>query len=506
MIFRPYVLLFVCLLFSSLVFAYGKEKNNDTTLTSGDIAKIQISNNLDSLLNLWYVQSSLKNYPEERYLNIVSDSSIVPNFTDSVFRDRVLKMRSPFNMVYNDKVQSFIDLYAKRHRAQVEVMLGLTEYYFPMFEEILDSYNLPLELKYLAIIESALNPRAVSRAGASGLWQFMYSTGKLYNLKVNSFVDERQNPVKETHAAAQYLCDLYDIYHDWTLVIAAYNCGPGMINKAIMRANGKTDFWDIYNYLPRETRGYVPAFIAANYIMTYYKEHHLVPKKIDFPCKVDTIMVTRRLHLQQVSEVLNIPVQELRDLNPQYKKEIIPAIDDTFPLMLPSNYISKFIAMKDSIFTYKDSVFFYNYKKRSSVYSMQSSTKEKLYYIVKPEDNLSSIAGQYKVSVNELKAWNTISRDVIKQGQKLVIFIPKEKSSKNNSFQPERAVSSAANTGGGNVTEDNDYIYYKVRSGDNLWTISKKFPGTTNTSIMRLNNMGDSHSLQPGQVLKIRKK
>jgi len=392
-------------------------------------------------------------------------------------------------------------------------MLGLTDYYFPMFEEILDAYNLPLELKYLPIIESALNPRAISRAGASGIWQFMYTTGKLYNLKVTSFIDERQNPVKETYAAAQYLRDLYDIYHDWTLVIAAYNCGPGNINKAILRANGKTDFWEIYNYLPRETRSYVPAFIAANYIMTYYKEHNIIPKKIEFPYKVDTILITRKLHLQQVSEVLNIPIQQLRDLNPQYKKDIIPAINDTFSLLLPYTYISKFLNLKDSIFSYKDSLFFYNFnKKKPSIYSLQSSTKEKLYYIVKPADNLSSIAGEYKVTVNELKAWNTISKDNIKQGQKLIIFIPKEKATKNKTIdtnqtiQKEKHISNNGFSEKKSVTEDNDYIYYKVRSGDNLWTISQKFPGTTNTGIMKLNNISDSHSLMPGQIIKIKKK
>jgi len=511
MAFKHLIILLFILLQSINTFAINKDKNTDTTIVSSDIAKIQIANNLDSLLNLWYVQTSLKitsNLPD---LNILSDTTSIPYFSDSVYRDRVYKMCSPINLVYNDQVQSFIDMYLKRHRNQVEVMLGLTDYYFPMFEEILDSYNIPLEFKYLPIIESALNPRAISRAGASGIWQFMYSTGKLYDLKVTSFVDERQNPVKATHAAAQYLRDLYDIYHDWTLVIAAYNCGPGNVNKAINRSNGKTDFWEIYKYLPKETRGYVPAFIAANYVMTYYKEHNILPRKIDYPYAVDTVIITRQLHLQQVSEVLNIPMQQLRDLNPQYKKDIIPSIDDTFPLMLPSDCISKFINLKDSIFSYKDSIFFYN-KKKSSIYSLQNSSMDKLYYIVKSNDKLSTIADEYNVSVNDLKAWNTISKNYIRKGQKLIIYLPKDKAVKyktsdlNQSLQKDKQVNNNISSSSSSVTDNSDYIYYKVKSGDCLWTISQKFPGTTNSDIMKLNNLKNSHTLMPGQVIKIKRK
>lgn len=269
---------------------------------------------LDSLLNDWKAKN---------YIDLGKDCStaeINPLFSDSVYIDRLSRMPTVMEMPYNEIVRKFIDMYAGRLRNQVSFMLSACNFYMPIFEEALDAYNLPLELKYLPIIESALNPSAVSRAGAGGLWQFMIGTGKMYGLESNSLVDDRRDPIKATWAAARYLKDLYDIYHDWNLVIAAYNCGPGTINKAIRRSGGETDYWSIYNYLPKETRGYVPAFIAANYVMTYYCDHNICPMETNIPESTDTIQVNKNLHFQQIADLCNVPMDQIRSLNPQYKK------------------------------------------------------------------------------------------------------------------------------------------------------------------------------------------
>ena len=296
---------------------------------------------LDSLLNDWKAKN---------YIDLGKDCStaeINPLFSDSVYIDRLSRMPTVMEMPYNEIVRKFIDMYAGRLRNQVSFMLSACNFYMPIFEEALDAYNLPLELKYLPIIESALNPSAVSRAGAGGLWQFMIGTGKMYGLESNSLVDDRRDPIKATWAAARYLKDLYDIYHDWNLVIAAYNCGPGTINKAIRRAGGETDYWSIYNYLPKETRGYVPAFIAANYVMTYYCDHNICPMETDIPESTDTIQVNKSLHFQQIADLCNVPMDQIRSLNPQYKKEIIPGESKPYTLRLPQNAVGKTIPNSD---------------------------------------------------------------------------------------------------------------------------------------------------------------
>ena len=289
---------------------------------------------LDSLLNDWKAKN---------YIDLGKDcstSTVNPMFSDSVYIDRLSRMPTVMEMPYNEIVRKFIDMYAGRLRNQVAFMLSACNFYMPIFEEALDAYGLPLELKYLPIIESALNPSAVSRAGACGLWQFMLATGKIYGLESNSLVDERRDPIKATWAAARYLKDMYDIYKDWNLVIAAYNCGPGTINKAIRRSGGKTDYWEIYNYLPKETRGYVPAFIAANYVMTYYCKHNICPMETDIPEATDTVQVSRNLHFEQISDLCGISLDQIKSLNPQFKKSIIPGESKPQTLRLPINYIS----------------------------------------------------------------------------------------------------------------------------------------------------------------------
>ena len=302
---------------------------------------------LDSLLNLYMS----KTYLEEEDCNM---RDINPVYSKEDYIGRLQRLPNVMEMVYNEVVQKFIDRYAGRLRYSVSYMLGAMNFYMPVFEEALEAYQLPLELKYLPIIESALNPNAISRAGAGGLWQFMIGTGKQYGLQVNSLVDERRDPVKASYAAARYLRDLYKIFGDWNLVIAAYNCGPGNISKAIHRAgNENKDYWQIYPYLPKETRGYVPAFIAANYIMTYYSLHNICPMSTRLPAKTDTVMVNRNVHLQQVAEVVGINIDLLRSLNPMYRRDIIPGATEPYALRLPLTEVRKFIELQDTVYNYK---------------------------------------------------------------------------------------------------------------------------------------------------------
>jgi len=302
---------------------------------------------LDSLLNL---------YMAKTYLDEPGDCNmrdVNPVYTKEEYIDRLSRLPNVMEMAYNEVVQKFIDRYSGRLRLSISYMLGASNFYMPIFEEALEAYQLPLELKYLPIIESALNPKAVSRVGATGLWQFMLTTGKQYGLQVNSLVDERRDPVKASYAAARYLKDLYKVFGDWNLVIAAYNCGPENINKAVHRANGEKDYWQIYPYLPKETRGYVPAFIAANYIMTYYSLHNICPMTTRLPAKTDTVMVSKNMHLEQVASVVGINIDLLRSLNPMYRRDIIPGATEPSPLRLPQSEVGKFIDAEDSVYTYK---------------------------------------------------------------------------------------------------------------------------------------------------------
>ena len=435
---------------------------------------------------------------------------------------------SVIELPYNDKVRRYIEVYTRKSPHAIPYMIGMTDYYFPIFEEILDEYDLPLEFRYLPIIESALNPRAVSRAGATGLWQFMYSTGKMYKLEINTFVDDRRDPIKSTRAAAAFLTDLYAIYGDWTLVLAAYNCGPGNVNKAIRRSGGKRDYWSIYNYLPRETRGYVPAFIGAAYMMNYYQDHGMKSLAVEIPLHTDTIMVNKKLHLGQVAEVLDLPIQQLRDLNPQYKKDVLPAVTRSYSLKLPVDLATQFIDLEDSIYAFKDTVYFdparkivsppkyssSKYYASSYNYEAPSITgKTKLYYTVKTGDAIGLIANWYDVRTADVKYWNNIRGTMIRVGQKLVVYVPNAKASKYKSVNSMTASQKTKTTSSSTVTKttqttNGNYIYYKIRQGDNLWTIAKKYPGVSNMDIMKINNFSDSDvkKLRAGQLIKIKRK
>ena len=392
---------------------------NGTEHTETIDLPISMTYPLDSLLNDWKAKT---------YIDLSKDcstSTTNPTFSDSIYIDRLSRMPVIMEMPYNDIVRKFIDTYTIRLRNQVSFMLSACNFYMPIFEEALDAYNLPLELKYLPIIESALNPSAVSRAGATGLWQFMLTTGKLYGLESNSLVDERRDPIKATWAAARYLKDMYNIYKDWNLVIAAYNCGPGNVNKAIRRAGGKTDYWAIYNYLPRETRGYVPAFIAANYVMTYYCKHNICPMETTIPQATDTVQVSRNLHFEQIADICHIPLEEIKSLNPQYKRNIVPGNSKPYTLRLPTEAISSFIDNQDTIYNHRSTELFKNRRTVASVGTRSKATAgdgELTYYKIKQGDTLGTIARKFGVSVRQLRSWNGLRNNNIRAGRRLKIY------------------------------------------------------------------------------------
>ena len=380
---------------------------------------------LDSLLNL---------YMSKTYLSEDNDcrmKDVNPVFEKEVYIDRLKRIPATIELPYNEVVQKFIDRYSGRLRHSVSYMLGASNFYMPIFEEALETYGLPLELKYLPVIESALNPKAVSRVGATGLWQFMLATGKQYGLNVNSLVDERRDPVKSSYAAAHYLSDLYKVFGDWNLVIAAYNCGPDNINKAIHRSKGAKDYWQIYPYLPKETRGYVPAFIAANYIMNYYCDHNICPMVTRLPAKTDTVMVSRNLHLEQVAAVCNVDIEQLRALNPSYRRDIVPGLTELSALRLPQTDVGRFIDREDSVYNHRADELLnrratvavndvqptYSSKKKSS--RRTRSSKGSRTVTIKQGQTLSEIAKRNGTTVAKLKKLNGIKGTNIRAGKKL---------------------------------------------------------------------------------------
>lgn len=387
-----------------------------------DFPEAMADNMMDSLMNL---------YESKSYLTVDDDCRTTgenPLYTKEEYIERLMRMPTVMEMSYNEVVRSCIDRYAGRLRRQVGFMLGASNFYMPIFEEALEAYQVPLELKYLPIIESALNPTAVSRVGATGLWQFMVSTGKMYNLEINSLIDERRDPVKASYAAAHLLSDLYKVYGDWNLVIAAYNCGPGNINKAIARAGGERDYWKIYPYLPKETRGYVPAFIAANYVMTYYCEHGICPMRTQLPSQTDTVMVNRDLTLSQIASVCNLNIQMLRALNPVYRRDIVPGASKPMPIRLPLNDVNTFIAMQDSVYASSaplkrseveiDNTFVPS-KTASSKRAGRRNARGGRSVTVRKGESLSTIARRNGTTVQKLKRLNGIRGTNIRAGQKL---------------------------------------------------------------------------------------
>ncbi|MBN2743370.1 MAG: LysM peptidoglycan-binding domain-containing protein [Marinilabiliaceae bacterium] len=477
-----------------------------------DDENLQMSQCLDSLVSQWHANGGDLSLMVPDSVTVDS-LMMVTSLPDSVYQKRLTELMSPIPFLYNETVKRYIELYTIRRRDLVERMLGLSEYYFPMFEEALDASNMPLELKYLPIIESALNTRARSRVGATGLWQFMYGTGKMYGLEVNSYLDERMHPQKATDAAVRFLRDLYAIYGDWHLALAAYNCGPGNVNKAIRRSGGgKQNFWQIYQYLPRETRNYVPAFIAAAYVMNYYRDHNLMPRPTLLPQTADTIMVDKPLHFEQVAMVLNCSMDMIRELNPQYRADVVPAIKKSYPLCLPLEHSLAFASLEDSIFNVNREKYFASDKLLATPVTGDVApdapfNSVKITHKVRSGETPGHIAEKYRISLSSLRRWNHLnSRMLIRAGQRLTIYVPKEHSSLYVKSETNSSSSTANVSSSPVTTTDGEYIYYTVKNGDNLWTIAQKFPGVSNTDIMQLNNITDSRRLAVGQRLKIKPK
>lgn len=517
-------------------------ENNDSLFFDAENAEKVDVDKLDSLVHakIWGKEYLVTNRLE---LNIYDFSEgEIPVYPDSVYENRVaeLNKRTPINLVYNHVVNNYIKLYSNRKRNLTARLLGLGHFYFPLFEEYLDKYDMPLELKYLAIVESALQPQAGSRAGAKGLWQFMYSTGKMYGLQSNSFIDDRFDPVMSTIAACEYLTDLYDIYGDWSLALAAYNSGPGNVNRAIRNAGGVKSYWAVWPFLPRETRGYVPAFIAVNYIMNYPAEHNIFP--ID-PGQnyydIDTVKVNDVLSFEQVAEMFDMELKTIKFLNPRYKKGIIPANDgNEYYLRLPYNVAADYREFEKEVYAYKT----LNGIKKDKLLAEIEKAKSRRVHIIRSGENLGSIAKKYRTSVSKLRRWNNLRGSMIYPGQKLVVFSPgyvrnsKKTVKSNNGFHKVRRGETLGliaktyrvrvsdlkrwNNLRGSVIRvnqklivkspiveyDGTYVLHTVRSGDTLWDIAKKYKGVSVKQIKKLNKLSNSRGLKVGQKLKILKK
>ena len=448
----------------------------------------------DSLMSIWYHQKNLE-LLENLEKDVDLDTAVLlSNIPDSIYIERLQKMNSFISVPYNNIIRNYIITYTERIAKQSETMLGLCKYYMPIIEEIFDQYQLPLELKAMAIIESALNPRAVSRVKAKGMWQFMYGTAIRYNLLINSFVDERLDPVKSCHAAARYLQDAYRMFGSWPLAIASYNCGAGNVNKAIRRAGGSKEIWDVYPFLPRETRGYIPSFIAALYMMNYYQEHQLTPVAVNMPVHTDTIKVTKMLHFDQVTHFTGISKKELQDLNPQYLHDIVPGVEREYILRIPYNYTGKFVENEDSIYKYKDSLYF-SPATLKKIKESGSTNAQRITHKVKSGETLSHIALKYGVKVKDIQRWNGVKNN-IRIGQKLVIY---------KGGGPAASAKSSSGSSKAKTSTSGGYVIYTVQSGDNLWDIAKKFPGVSAQNIMDLNGMNKGSKIYPGMKLKIKK-
>lgn len=546
---------------NELMSIYGENEDKSAAGLNPEDYTVEVS---DSLLNIWYTHKVASDGETEVYdMDSVRFESNVP---DEVYLERIKKMNSFISLPYNDIVKNYIILYSEKMPTKMSHILGLCQYYMPIFEEIFIKYDIPQELKAMAVIESAMNPLAVSRAGAKGMWQFMYSTAKMYGLHIDSFVDERLDPVKSAEAAAQYLKDAYEIFGDWNLAIASYNCGAGNVNKAIRRSGGRRAFWDIWPYLPRETRGYVPAFVGALYTMTYYKEHGIRPEAIAIPAHIDTLKINKQLHLRQVADLTAAPIEELKNLNPQYRHEIIPGESREYILRIPYSYTNAFIEYEDSVYRHKAEEYFnpVTIKKIKD-----GGDGERIVYRVKSGDYLGKIASRHRCTVAQIKRWNNLKSNNISIGQRLVIYRGGVASSSSSASSASTGSSSSATSSSkssassssatpnatytvksgdtlsgiasrhgitlaqlkqwNGLTSNNikvgqklkvkaagssqssaapasgDYTTYTVKSGDSFYSIAQKYPGVSAQNIMDFNGISSS-KLRPGMEIKIPKK
>ena len=490
---------------------------------------------MDSLLNVWYVKRDLAS--QNSVLSKLTDDTTKYDNNDSLIYKRLCQIHTPIQVAYNDKVKRFIELYSVQRQRSSSVILGLAQYYYPWMKAIFDKYDLPEELVYITIIESALNPTAVSPAGATGIWQFMYGTGKLYGLEVTSYVDDRRDPYKATDAAARHFRDLYNIFGDWGLAISAYNCGAGNVRKAIQRSGGKTDFWGVYPYLPRETQNYFPAFIGAMYMMTYHNLYGIQPAQISIPSDVDTIMINKETHFLQIANVLGVSYDEIKSLNPQYKKDIIPAFNQSMPVRLRSNDLLRYIAMVDSVPKYNYDTYFNPTKDLNVVASSNGTVTDdgmmivqktpNKYHTVRKGETLGKIASKYHTSVGNLKSWNHLRSTNLRVGQKLIVKKgttvkvpnPNAKQSAQDSTKmiaengATDSVSTKCDTIGGPVPvkpqpeikpvqPQQSYTSYTIRQGDTLSSIARRY-NTTADYLADYNKLSNKNAIQVGQKLKI---
>lgn len=536
---------------NEMLSVYEENENRSAAGLNPEDYTVEVS---DSLLNIWYSHKMASDDEMEVYdMDSIRFESNVP---DEVYIERIKKMNSFISLPYNEIVKNYIILYSEKMPTKMSHILGLCQYYMPIFEDIFNRYEIPQELKAMAVIESAMNPLAVSRAGAKGMWQFMYSTAKMYGLHIDSFVDERLDPVKSAEAAAQYLLDSYEIFGDWNLAIASYNCGAGNVNKAIRRSGGKRAFWDIWPYLPRETRGYVPAFVGALYTMTYYKEHGIRPEAVEIPAHIDTLKINKQLHLRQVADLTAAPLEELKNLNPQYRHEIIPGESREYILRIPYEYTNAFIEYEDSVYRHKAEEYFnpVTIKKIKD-----GADGERIVYRVKNGDYLGRIASRHRCTVAQIKRWNNLSSNNIRVGQRLVIYrggTSSGSASASSALAKTQSSSAAPASGGSTYTvksgdtlsgianrngvtvaqlkqwnglsgnnikvgqklkvkagstsqpaassASGDYITYTVKSGDSFYSIAKNYSGVSAQNIMDFNGMTSSN-LKPGMKIKIPK-
>ncbi len=548
--------LFILTVFFTSLTAYGSESDSHTKKQHSQKTTFIYPDDpivamLDSLASLKVFKNLDLRSDTLPPLTSTFAAGFVPEYCDSVYKARFEKLnnQSPIEFEYNSTVKAFIDLYSKRRRDLTERIMGLSELYFPYFEEQLDKHNIPLELKYIAVIESALNPVAVSRAGATGIWQFMFGTGRVYGLEVNSYVDDRSDVIKSTIAASEHFVDLYNIYGDWLLAIAAYNSGAGNVNRAIRRSGGVKDFWSIRGFLPRETSNYVPAFMAVAYVMEFSDNHNLYPSPPPFTDHdIDTLHVNRLLSLRNISEILDIPLDHLRYLNPSFRQNIIPGSENnTYILRIPKDYSGLFVSNEEKIYNYKTpeeirqeelaaqlsettvhvvrqgevlgtiarrygctvrEIQRWNNLRGTLIRPGQrlvvrapqpartNIVTDNNVHVVRSGESLSIIANRYRVSVNNLIAWNNLQKTTIYAGQHLVVRQPEGESVSEKTEKKEKK----------KETEGKDkevtYIYHRVQQGDTLGDIASKYPETTISKIRALNNLS-SNALTPGQKLKI---
>lgn len=513
--------LFIIALLVSSTFGFAQSKDSiatkkqvlkDTIIDGQSQIKKEIAPVVDSLSKINLEDHQLASEIDEKWLEelystslydtihnsireMEYDSIYYPELPTDTLKSRLerLNAKTPFNIEYNPSLESVIKSYLKNRKKHLETLMALSEYYFPMFERELDNHDIPLEVKYLAIVESALKPRAKSRVGATGLWQFMFATGKMYGLNVSSYVDERSDPIKSTEAASKYLASLYKIFGDWDLALAAYNSGPGNVSKAIRRSGGYQNYWNIRHNLPRETAGYLPAFLATMYIFEYAKEHGFNPKKPELTyIQTDTIRVKEMISLDQVSELLEVPIEELQFLNPSYKLDIIPHVKgENYTLRLPREKVGLFVTNEDSIYKYVREEF----AKREKPLPQFFDNDTKVTYRVRSGDYLGKIARQYGVRVSQIKQWNGLRSNNLRIGQRLTIY-PRKPGTQgspvvSNNTTASKVISSNAKT-------------YRVQKGDSLWSISQKFPGVSVQNIRDWNNISGSN-LKIGMTLVVSK-